>query len=168
MRIGRIQPPRAAQAGFGYVWVMLAVAAFGTGLAAVGQLWSTQAQREREAELLLVGREYRQAFASYYAHTRPGTPAYPARLEELLEDRRGPILRRHLRKLYLDPITGSENWGLVSAPGGRIRGVYSRSERGPIKTANFASGESRFEKAKSYADWRFEHFSAAAVGSPRR
>lgn len=148
---------RTGERGFGYVGMILIVAAFGIGLAAIGELWSTQAQREREAELLLVGRAYRDAITSYFASTRPGTPAYPQRIEDLLEDRRGPVLRRHLRNAYPDPITGSNDWGFVTAPDGRIRGVFSKSQRAPLKRAQFGPGEAGFEKAASYADWRFEH-----------
>lgn len=148
---------RTGERGFGYVGIILIVAAFGIGLAAIGELWSTQAQREREAELLLVGRAYRQAITSYLGSTRPGMPAYPQRLEDLLEDRRGPVLRRHLRSLYADPITGSSDWGLVTTPDGRIRGVFSKSQRAPLKSAGFSASEPAFEQAKSYRDWRFEH-----------
>lgn len=154
--------------GFGYVGIMLLVAAFGIGLAAIGELWSTQAQREREAELLLVGRAYRQAIGSYFASTQPGTPAYPQRIEDLLEDRRGPVLRRHLRSAYADPITGSHDWGLVTAPDGRIRGVFSRSQRAPLKRAQFEPAEAAFEKAASYADWRFEHVARNQPAGPVR
>lgn len=149
-------PLRSTQAGFGYIGVIIAVAAFGIGLAAIGELWSTQAQREREAELLRVGQEIRRAIASYNATTRAGTPAFPGRLEDLLEDNRGPVTRRHLRKLYADPMTRSTDWGLITLPDGRIRGVYSRSTRAPLKTAQFTAGQDKFEKAVSYADWRFE------------
>lgn len=157
-----------AQSGFGYVWVLLAVAIFGIGLGAVGEIWSTQARRDCEAELLRVGREFRQALASYYRSTKPGKPAYPVRLEELVEDRRGPVLRRHLRKIYADPITGREDWGLLRETDGRIRGVYSRSERAPIKTADFGPGEDAFERATTYADWRFEYLPPRAAGLAAR
>jgi type II secretory pathway pseudopilin PulG len=160
---------RTGERGFGYVGIILIVAAFGIGLAAIGELWSTQAQREREAELLLVGRAYRQAIASYFASTRPGTPAYPQRLEDLLEDRRGPVLRRHLRNVYADPITGGHDWGFVTTPDGRIRGVFSKSQRAPLKSAGFGAFETAFAQAKSYQDWRFEHVPRnAPVAAPSR
>lgn len=159
---------RRAQAGFGYVWVLFAVAVFGIGLAAVGEIWSTQARRDCEAELLRVGREFREALASYYRSTKPGTPAYPVRLEELVEDRRGPVMRRHLRKIYADPMTGNADWGLLREPDGRIRGVYSRFERAPIKTADFGPGEDAFERAGSYADWRFEYLPPRSRTAVRR
>lgn len=169
MWTGESRPaPLRAQVGFGYVWMLLIVAVFGVGLAAIGELWSTQAQREREAELLRVGREFRQALTTYFGSSRPGTPAYPARLEELMEDRRGPVLRRHLRKLYHDPITGGEDWGFITAPDGRIRGIYSRSQQTPLKRARFGPGEAQFEKAVAYADWRFEHVVVTPMAAPRR
>jgi type II secretory pathway pseudopilin PulG len=169
MRTGSACPaagPLRAQGGFSYIGLILVVAAFGVGLAAIGELWSTQAQREREAELLRVGRAYRQAIISYNATSRPGTPAYPSRLEDLLEDRRGPVLRRHLRQLYADPMTASHDWGLITTADGRVRGVFSKSQRPPLKRALFAGPESEFEKAQAYADWRFEHVVRAPPGVP--
>jgi len=150
-------PAPRTQAGFGYVGLIFIVAAFGIGLAAIGELWSTQAQREREAELLQIGREIRSAIVSYYVSSPTGKPAYPLRLEDLLEDHRGPQLRRHLRRVYLDPITGTRDWGLITTPDGRIRGVFSTSQRAPLKTANFGPADREFENAETYSDWRFEH-----------
>jgi len=157
------------QAGFGYFSVILAIATLGVSLAAVGELWSTQAKREREAELLSIGAEIRRAIISYNASSRAGTPNFPARLEELLDDRRGPVPKRHLRKLYVDPMTRSTEWGLVTLPDGRIRGVYSKSTQAPLKTANFGAGQDQFEKAKTYEDWRFEYLPRnLPVGPVRR
>jgi len=152
-----LRPVRRAQAGFGYIWALLAVAIFGIGLGAVGEIWSTQKRRDSEEELLRVGREFRAALYSYHVSSKVGTPAFPTRLEELLEDRRGPALRRHLRKIYADPMTAGQDWGLLRAPDGSIYGVYSRSDSKPLKTGNFTPGESAFEQAQSYADWRFEY-----------
>jgi type II secretory pathway pseudopilin PulG len=163
-----MRPIFRAQAGFGYFSVMLAITVFSVALAAVGELWSTQAQREREAELLRVGVEIRSAIVSYYGSTRPGTPAFPNNLEELLEDRRGPVMRRHLRKLYMDPMTRSADWGLVKLPDGRIRGVYSRSEQAPLKSARFPAGLERFEQAMTYADWQFDYAPRALPAAPAK
>ena len=158
---------RRGQSGFGYVWALLAVAVFGIGLAAVGEIWSTQKRRDCEDELLRVGREFRAALYSYNVSSKAGTPAFPTHLEELLEDRRGPALRRHLRKVYADPMTASQDWGLLRASDGRIRGVYSRSDAKPLKTANFDPRESAFEKAQTYADWRFEYV-PPRIATPQR
>ncbi len=157
---------RRAQAGVGYIGIVLVIALFSIGLAALGELWSTQAQREREAELLRIGREFRLAIAGYIANSRAGAPIYPARLEDLLEDRRTPVLRRHLRKLYVDPMTGSDDWGLITGNDGRIRGVFSKSQRAPLKNALFDAADENFQKATAYTDWHFEVEVRGA--SPRR
>jgi len=159
---------RQSQSGFGFFGLMLAIAAFSVALAAAGEVWSTLAQREREDELLRVGSEIRRALVSYSAATRAGTPSYPLSLNDLLEDRRGPQVRRHLRKLYADPMTRSTDWGLLKLPDGRIRGVFSRSPQAPIKTAGFPLGLEQFEKAETYQDWQFAHQPRIAPTSPAR
>jgi type II secretory pathway pseudopilin PulG len=163
-----MRPSLRTQAGFGYFSVILAIAVLGVALAGIGELWSTQAQREREAELLRAGSEIRRAIISYSAATRAGTPSYPMSLDDLLEDRRGPQVRRHLRKIYADPMTRSTEWGLVKLQDGRIRGVFSRSQQPPIKTAGFPFGLEHFEKAETYRDWQFAHQPRTAPVGPSR
>jgi type II secretory pathway pseudopilin PulG len=144
----------AANAGFTYVWLLLAVAFMAAGLAAVAEVATTAMRRDKEAELLFVGDEFARAIALYRASS-PGTPQYPQRLEDLLADKRVPNTRRHLRRVYADPMTGSADWGLVRGPGGGIVGVYSRATTRPLKTANFPKGYEPFANAASYAEWRF-------------
>jgi type II secretory pathway pseudopilin PulG len=141
------------QKGFTYVGFLIFVAITGAGLAAVGEIASHAAQREKEAELLFRGNQYRDAIASYYKKEQ----RYPQSLEQLLEDKRYPMPVRHLRKLYADPVTGSSEWGLVEAPGGGVMGVYTRSEDAPIKTGNFSAENQGLEEAARYADWKFVH-----------
>ncbi len=62
---------------------------------------------------------------------------------------------RHLRRLYPDPITGKDEWGLVKADDGGIAGVYSTSEAAPLKTGGFAVRDASFEGKTKYADWQF-------------
>jgi type II secretory pathway pseudopilin PulG len=144
----------ASNAGFTYVWLLLAVAFMAAGLAAVAELATTAMRRDKEAELLFVGDEFARAIAQYRASSS-GSPQYPQRLEDLLADKRFPNVRRHLRRIYPDPMTGSTEWGLVRGPGGGIVGVYSRSTTQPLKSANFPKGYEAFASATSYADWRF-------------
>lgn len=142
------------QAGFTYLGVLFLVMLMGAALAGAGQLWSTASQRARERELLWVGTQYAQALRSYY-RASVGVAQYPQRLEELLEDKRVPNVRRHLRRLYPDPITNSLDWGLVRSFDGRITGVYSRSERAPLKVAGFPPQWTDFAGTASYSGWRF-------------
>ena len=158
-------PNGRAQRGFTYLALLLAVAVLGIGLAAVGELWSTVAQREKEAELLFAGGEFRRAIRSYYT-TSPGAQRYPQRLEELLEDKRFPFVRRHLRRLYRDPMTGKRDWGLVQAPEGGIMGVHSLSQASPLKTANFAAADRDLEGKARYMEWQFVHRPAPAAQRP--
>jgi type II secretory pathway pseudopilin PulG len=132
----------------------------GAGLAAYGQVYSHQAQREKEAELLFRGNQYRLAIESYYRKDR----TYPKSLAELLADNRYPTPVRHLRRLYADPMTGSAQWGLVRMPeGGGIMGVHSTSEEAPIKTGSFELANKHFAEAKSYKEWQFLHSPAGAA-----
>lgn len=155
---------RARHRGFTYLTVLFIVAILMGGLALVGEAWETNAKREKEAELLYAGEQYRKAIRRYYESSPVGARRYPAGLEELLDDPRQPATLRHLRQLYPDPF-GSGEWGVVRAPDGGIAGVYSRSEEKPLRIANFALRDAGFESAKRYSDWKFVYapVTAAAV-----
>ena len=131
------------------------------GAAAVS---STLAQRERERELLFVGGEYRRAIASF-VDAEIAIKRYPRSVDELLEDRRIPNTRRHLRRAYPDPMTGKGDWELVRAPDGGIAGVRSRVLGEPLKIANFIGEDRAFVAAKTYRDWIFQ-YAAAAPAQP--
>ncbi len=153
------------QRGFTYVGLLLAVALLGAGLAATGSLWSIHAQREREAELLFAGDQIRAAIKRYYEEVPLGQQhRFPQRLDELLLDRRWPTVRRHLRRVYLDPMTGSD-WVLVPAPGGGILGVHSRSTAAPLKRQGFGRLDTAFEDAAQLSDWRFVYRVAEEDGA---
>ncbi len=143
-----------ACAGFTYLGVLLLIAVSSVALAASGTLWTSVAQREHERQLLWVGGQYAQALRSYY-RASPGLAQYPQDLADLLQDNRFPEARRHIRRLYPDPITGSDEWGLVRAIDGRITGVYSRSDATPFKRSGFDSKWSGFEGLEHYSDWQF-------------
>lgn len=152
MRGGKRRAP-SRQAGFGYLMVLTLVMAVATGLTAVVQPWSMQKLRDQEAELLFVGKQFQRALASYYVS---GTaPAYPKTMDALLKDDRVSFTRRHLRRLYADPITGGTEWGIVKSPDGGIMGVYSLSERKPIKQDGFDAELGDMSGKSSYQDWKF-------------
>ena len=143
---------RIRSSGFTYIGILLAVAILSISLAAASTLWSTVVQRDREAELLFVGEAYRAAIEHYF---RQGGQL-PQELEDLIQDDRGPAVRRYLRRLYPDPITGQLDWEIIRTPDGGISGVHSVSTKAPIKRANFPAREVAFEDAECYCDWRFE------------
>lgn len=208
--------------GFVYLWALFAVVLAGIVMAGTGQVWQAKSQREKEAELLYIGEEFRKAIMSYY-NTAP--KQYPESLEDLLQDKRTPAIKRHLRKIYTDPVTNTTEWGIVEesssvnnaapnknaasgnnaapnssltpgnsaalnntqassnslAPTGqapnnnpapntpaansslvtsssinkRIIGVYSLSEKKPIKKDKFPEHFAKFSEALNYQDWKF-------------
>jgi type II secretory pathway pseudopilin PulG len=142
-----------AQRGFTYMTVLFMVAIMAGGLALVGEVWSTSNAREREAELLHVGNEYRKAIERYYL--LGPQRQYPKRPADLLKDPRQPGTVRYLRKLYPDPITGKEEWGLVKSADGGFAGVHSLSEAAPLKSAGFAVRDAAFEGKSKYSEWQF-------------
>lgn len=158
--------PRGEQ-GFTYMSALLLILMMGTALAAVGQVWSTIGKRERELQLIWVGTQYAQALRSYY-RSGTGVAQYPDSLDELLEDHRFPSIQRHIRRLYPDPITGTDDWGLTKSIDGRITGVYSRSTQTPLKVANFPSQWQEFDNMTSYGDWRFVAESAFQESTSNR
>jgi type II secretory pathway pseudopilin PulG len=64
---------RRRSQGFAYLWVLLLVALMGLGLSVAGEVWSTLAKREREKELIFVGRQFQLAIQRYYAFRPAGT-----------------------------------------------------------------------------------------------
>ena len=120
----------AGARGYSYLAVLFLVALTAAGLAALGQAWSTAAQRERERELLFRGGEIARAIAAYAKATPNPPEQYPKSLDELLIDNRSPKPRHHLRRAYEDPFTGKADWELVLEPGqpGAFSAVRSRSE----------------------------------------
>lgn len=143
------------QRGFTYLAVLIAVALLGLGLAGAGSVWRVQDQRDKEQALLDAGRELRSALGFYYKASPAPPFRYPNRLEDLLQDKRYPFLRRHLRRIPLDPFTGRAEWGLIRAPDGSIIGVHSLSEVVPIRRSGFRGNELGFNQVAHYRDWRF-------------
>lgn len=143
------------QQGFSYVIALFLVAT--VALLSVRGLenLSTKEQRTREAELLFVGIAYRDAITQYYNNTPGSVKRFPPNLEALLQDARKTRMNRPLRRLYLDPITVSNDWGTITAPDGGVMGVFSKSQRQPMKEDGFPEDLAHFAKAKSYQDWQF-------------
>ena len=128
---------RHSDRGFAYLWTLLLVAMLALTLVAAADIEATAVRRDREKELLFIGRQFRLAIARYHGvNGQGGKREYPASLDDLLRDDRVSSVRRHLRKLYVDPMTGKTDWGTVRVAG-RIVGVHSLSEKRPIKQDGF-------------------------------
>ena len=150
---------RTGHCGFAYVALLLAVALIGLAASASLSLGSLMARRDAERQLLSIGLEFQQALRSYAgisdAAATPTMSRGPRALDDLLKDPRVPGIRRHLRKLYVDPLTGRQDWGLVKDPQGAILGVYSTAEGQPIQRTGFEAQLANFEDAESYRQWVF-------------
>jgi type II secretory pathway pseudopilin PulG len=134
------------------VLVMLALAA--AGAVQTGQRLADAQQRDNEEDLLWVGEQYRSAILAYAQQGPNGVRVPPMRLEDLVQDSRYPQARRHLRKLYADPLSPSTSWGVIRQGNGII-GVYSQAPGEPFRKTGFAATQTGFDNAKQYADWRF-------------
>jgi type II secretory pathway pseudopilin PulG len=139
--------------GFAYISALMLVFIAGIALTGAGRCWSLVIQREKEAELLFRGGQIKRAIESYYNSTPEN--AYPRNLKDLLKDQRFSVIKRHLRKLYKDPMTKDGQWKLFLDPKGAVKGVCSRSTKKPLKTGGFKKEYQKFEDADEYSDWHF-------------
>lgn len=152
---------RCRQRGLAYLWLLFLVFLLGLGAGRGLEMYATRLQRDKEAELIFVGTQYRQAIALYYRSSPDGQPRFPARLEDLLRDPRSPALRRYLRRLYPDPVTG-QSWVPVLAPEGGIQGVRSRSSRVPLGRYESRSPAGS-DTVVTYQDWQFVYVPSGAI-----
>ena len=130
----------------------------GISLTAASTYWSTIVKRDKEKELLFRGDQIRRAIESYYTGGPGGRGSqYPRSFDDLLKDPRFPTIKKHLRKTYKDPMTEDGQWGIVMDSGGRIKGVFSKSQDKPLKVGNFPAEYEAFEVAEKYSDWKFTH-----------
>lgn len=142
--------------GFTLLSVLFMITVFGISLMGANQYWRTTVKRENEKELLFRGDEIRKGIKSYY-HSSGGSreKAYPQTLEALLKDPRSLTVKRHLRRIYRDPMTRAGEWGIVRDKSGKIKGVFSKSLEKPLKISGFPKEYAHFEAALTYSDWRF-------------
>lgn len=70
--------------------------------------------------------------------------------------RRSPGVQRHLRRIYIDPMTGKSEWGLIRVAG-RIVGIHSLSDRKPIKRDHFDAEDAACRNKEKYSEWTFTY-----------
>jgi type II secretory pathway pseudopilin PulG len=159
-------------AGVTYFGILVLVALIGLSLALAAPVVSTALRRDNETQLLWVGHAYREAIGRYYHHHG----RFPVDLPALLADPTGTVPEHYLRTLYPDPMTTDTPWVLQKAPDGGVMGIASGSTKVPIKVARFEEEDVDFDKAATYADWRFIYdpnfgtakYSPSVFGAPKR
>ena len=150
--------------GFTYVGLIILVAVLGMVGAATLKVNVLLERAEAERDLLDIGAAFTRALQSYASATPRGQPPQPPTLQELLRDPRFPNPRRHLRKVFVDPITGKPEWGIMYAAGqSGVIGVYSLSPARPFKVANFDPQFQNFENRDHLSDWKFTLSGQAAL-----
>lgn len=159
--IRRVAVRNGKPRGFTYLWVLLMVALLGMGLALGAEVYRTSLQREQESALLAIGHEFRAAIRSYYqVPVAKGAVTafarYPTSLEDLLRDPRSVSVTRHLRQIYVDPLTGRAEWGLIKV-GDRIVGIHSLADRSALKQGNFEPQDLLFEGRAKVSEWWFTY-----------
>lgn len=154
------------QRGFTYFGLLFVVALIGLALSGAALVWHIIQQREKENELLFIGQQYVDAIASYYHAAPGGIKKYPRSISDLLRDSRYLTIKRHLRKPWRDPLTGSKQWGLVLTKQGGIAGIYSLAKGTPVKQKGFGMLESLLADKTNYQEWRFIYIAASDTALP--
>lgn len=115
------------EAGYTLVMLVIMIAILSISMGVAVQTASFQMRREREAELIFRGEQFVEAIRLFKAKYG----RYPMRLKEIYEAN-----PRVIRKKWKDPITDSENWGLIflGQEGNRL-GQQGRGALGPAAAA---------------------------------
>jgi len=92
------------ESGYTLVIIVLTIAIMSIFMAVAVQTVEFQMRREREAELIFRGEQYVEAIRLYKAKYG----RHPMRMKEIWE-----ADPKVVRKQWLDPITDSEDWGLI-------------------------------------------------------
>lgn len=142
------------QNGLVLIAVLLMIMLVGMGALSAAEVWSTTRKRQREADLMWVGDQYRKAIESYWKTTPGARKILPTSVAQLLDDNRFPNPVHHLRKAYTDPMTDGEEFELIIKNNSLV-GVRSSSAEVPLKTANFPLRYLAFADATDYSKWEF-------------
>ncbi|MFQ5723426.1 MAG: hypothetical protein ACE5G6_02950 [Terriglobia bacterium] len=110
---------RRGEAGLALLVVLLLAALLLISLSAAVPRVLTQGRREKEAELIFRGEQYRRAIGFFYKQFG----RYPNSMEELLETNDRAFLRRE----WPDPMTPEGEWRLIRVgPNGKFIGSVHR------------------------------------------
>ena len=122
------------ESGFALLLVFLMAAVIAISLYMEIPRVAFEAQRQKEQLLIDRGEQYKRAIQVFYTTNK----RYPARIEEL-ESLNG---RRFLRRRYLDPMTGKDEWRLVHIQNGMLTdSVDSKQKKTDDKDKSGNSGQ---------------------------
>ena len=155
MRPGRSMRGRSRESGFTLMALLVAMFLVALGLSVAGPGWHDQSRRAKERELMRVGMLYAHALAEFRENSPGSLKTYPRTLDELALDPRFLGVRRHLRRLYPDPLDPARPWGLVRDIDGYIVAVYSQSPDEPVAAGPVDLGDIVLAPARRYSDWKF-------------
>jgi type II secretory pathway pseudopilin PulG len=93
---------KPSEEGYILIWVILLVALFSLALSVAIPRIAKEIQLDRERETMQRGKQYRRAVQLYYRKFH----AYPPNLDALVKTNE----IRFLRKKYVDPTTGKDDW----------------------------------------------------------
>lgn len=94
--------PRPSEQGYILIWVIFLLAVFAIAMAVAAPRVAKEIQLDRERETMERGMQYRRAIQLYYRKFH----AYPPNIDALVKTTE----IRFLRKKYIDPITGKDDW----------------------------------------------------------
>ncbi len=154
------------QAGIALIGLLLAIALVGIVAGAAADVYQQSRQRARESDLLWIGEQFRAAIVSYRDASPGPVKAYPPSLDHLLADPRFAGARRHLRRIYPDPMTGKADWELIPAPQGGIAGVRSRSTALALKSDGFRPRDAHLQGKTRYSEWDFSALPPLIAAGP--
>jgi type II secretory pathway pseudopilin PulG len=146
------------QQGFTLLAMLIMINLVGLSLSLCGKYWYTIKKREMEKELIFRGCQFIKAIDSYYENSPGSNMTYPSKLSDLLHDSRFSYKKRHIRRIYKNPLEPYNDWQTIVDKGKRIRGVYIKSEMEPLKKDGFPCELSHFIGKERYSDWKFIHY----------
>ncbi|MGA2216667.1 MAG: hypothetical protein ABSG51_01180 [Terracidiphilus sp.] len=127
--------PKPSEEGYMLIAVMFMLAIFTIALAVAVPKMAKQIQRDRELETMHRGKQYVRAIKMYYKKFG----AYPPNLDALIQTNQ----IRFLRKKYVDPTTGKDEWKVIHLGQNKVPtawGFFGVPLNGPGAGANSQCG----------------------------
>ena len=123
---GRIQKTRTPESGFALLVIFLIAAAVAFTMYQELPRAAFESARDQEQLLMDRGNQYKRAIQVYYAENK----RYPAEIKDLESTNN----KRYLRRRYIDPMTGKDEWRLVHTNGSFL--TDSLVTKPPTQNAN--------------------------------